>query len=97
MGRLDEILSLDVTHVEVLVSGLSDEAVGRLADLRSRVQLGERWQLEVEERGLAPLVQLVQASGGRVLSVHPCRQSLEEYFVERIAGGTEALAGWVQD
>jgi ABC-2 type transport system ATP-binding protein len=97
MGRLDEILALDITHVEVLVSGLSDEAVGRLADLRSRVQLGERWQLQVEERSLAALVQLVQASGGRVLSVHPCRQSLEEYFVERIAGGTEALAGWVQD
>jgi ABC-2 type transport system ATP-binding protein len=93
LGRLDEILALSVGRVEVLVSGLSEEAVGRIPGLKNRVRLGERWQLELEEGSLATAVQLVQDSGGRVLSVQPSRQSLEEYFVEKIAGSLE-LAHW---
>jgi ABC-2 type transport system ATP-binding protein len=96
-GRLDEILSPGVGHFEVLVSGLSPEALDRVPGLRRRVALGERWQLEIDEPSVGAAVQLVQGSGGRVLSAQPCRQSLEEYFVEKVAGGTEGIARWVQD
>jgi ABC-2 type transport system ATP-binding protein len=95
-GRLDEILGLNVTHLEVLASGLTDEQVRALPQVKGTVRLGERWQIEVEETALAALVEGVQRSGGHVLSVLPCRQSLEEYFVARVAGAG-AMARWVQD
>jgi ABC-2 type transport system ATP-binding protein len=97
LGRLDEILALDVTHVEVLVSGLDGGALERMPGVKNRVRLGERWQLEVAEPSLAALVQGVQQEGGRVLSVQPCRQSLEEYFMAAVVGAGEGVARWVQD
>jgi ABC-2 type transport system ATP-binding protein len=83
-GRLDELLRIDVTHMEVLVSGLPAEAVDGLEGVLGREPLGERWALEVEERALGALVQAVTASGGRVLAVQPQRKSLEDYFVEKV-------------
>jgi ABC-2 type transport system ATP-binding protein len=97
-GRLDEILTIDVSHLEVLVSGLGEEALAGMADLKGRVRMGERWRLEVEEASLAGVVATVRAHGGRVLSMQPSRQSLEEYFVERVGGGGERGASqWVQE
>jgi ABC-2 type transport system ATP-binding protein len=91
-GRLDEILSLDVEHLEVLVSGL--DAAG-LAGLplapEQRRAVGDRARLHVAEGGLGALVSAVEAAGGRVLSVQPVRQTLEEYFFREM-GGAEALA-----
>jgi ABC-2 type transport system ATP-binding protein len=86
-GRIDEILTLDVTHLDVLVSGLTAEQVGRLgAPVNSR-SLGERWQLEVPSASLPAVVQATHDGGGRVLSVQPIRQSLEEFFVREMAPG----------
>jgi ABC-2 type transport system ATP-binding protein len=96
LGRLDEILTLDISHLEVLVSGLPEEVVAQAPGLQRQVRLGERWQLQVEEASLGALVRLTQENGGRILSVQPWRQSLEEYFVERVAGGQD-VAQWVQD
>jgi ABC-2 type transport system ATP-binding protein len=97
LGRLDEILALDVTHVEVLVSGLDEAALERMPGVKSRVRLGERWQLEVAEPMLAAVVGQVQEGRGRVLSVQPCRQSLEEYFMAAVVGAGQGVAPWVQD
>lgn len=83
-GRLDDLLRIDVTHMEVLVSGLSAQAIEKLEGVLRREPLGERWALEVEERALAVLVLAVTASGGRVLGVQPMRQSLEDYFLEKV-------------
>jgi ABC-2 type transport system ATP-binding protein len=83
-GRLDELLRLDVAHMDVLVSGLSGRAIEGVAGVLSRETLGERWALEVDEKNLAQVLQAVTAAGGRVLSVQPTRQSLEDYFVERV-------------
>jgi len=80
-GRLDEILRIDVAHLEVLASGVDEALLGRLEGLKGRRPLGERWSLEVEEKSLAPLVRAVHDGGGRILSVQPVRESLEEYFV----------------
>jgi ABC-2 type transport system ATP-binding protein len=96
VGRLDEILRLDVAHLEVLVAGLDAAALAGLplAAARRRA-VGERARLRprlhVAEGGLGPVVSAVEAAGGRVLSVHPVRQSLEEYFFREM-GGAEALA-----
>jgi ABC-2 type transport system ATP-binding protein len=87
-GRLDEILRLDVSQMEILVTGLSAAAIdglGRL--LSSQRAVGERWTLQAEEKNLGALVREVEQAGGRILAVQPLRQSLEDYFFQEMAAG----------
>ena len=93
VGRLDEILRIDVSHLEVLVSGVDAAVLDRLPGLKGRRALGERWTLEVEEKSLGPVVMAVQQAGGRVLSVQPVRESLEDYFVREM-GAQAAGRPW---
>jgi len=96
VGRLDEILKIDVSHMEVLVSGLDAARVAALpGDAQRRRAVGERWALQVPESGLGALVRAVEEAGGRILSVQPVRQSLEDYFFQEMAsaGGS----AWVAD
>jgi hypothetical protein len=75
--------------MEVLVSGTER---GRLEveGLEIAEALGERLRLHVEEKALGALIRSVEAAGGRVLSVYPIRQSLEDYFFQELGGATEA-------
>jgi ABC-2 type transport system ATP-binding protein len=84
VGPLDEILRMDVAHMEVLVSGVDAAALAGTPGLARTQRVGERWRLEVEERCLGGLVRAVEATGGRVLSVSPVRQSLEDYFFQEM-------------
>jgi len=84
IGRLDEILRIDISHLELLASGVDAGVLDRLPGLKTRRALGERWSLEVEEKSLGPVVTAVQQAGGRVLSVQPIRESLEDYFVRQM-------------
>lgn len=84
-GRLDEILNLDVAHMEMLVSGLTAETLGPLEGVGAREAMGERLRLEVREEALGAVLHAVEAAGGRVLSVQPVRQSLEDYFFKELA------------
>ena len=85
VGALDQILTLDVSHLEVLVSGISEAALTGIP-IRHRVRVGERLTLEVDEGRLGEVIRAIEAQSGRVLSVHPIRQSLEEFFVKEMGG-----------
>jgi ABC-2 type transport system ATP-binding protein len=86
-GRLDEILGLEVSHMEVMVSGVDAAALERLPPgVRAHRAVGERWRLDVAEDALGLVVQAVERVRGRVLSVEAVRQSLEEYFFREMAG-----------
>jgi ABC-2 type transport system ATP-binding protein len=93
VGRLDEILDQDVSHVEVLLSGGRSDLGTLPTGILSRQAVGERWRLEVEEEALAPVLTAVTAGGARVLSVQPIRQSLEDYFVEQM-GEDQGAGTW---
>ena len=96
VGRLDEILHQDVSHVEVLLSGATDfEALP--PGILSRHAVGERWRLEVEEGAVARVLTAITAGGARILSVQPIRQSLEDYFVKELGEGQEAERWDLQD
>jgi len=84
VGRLDDILRIDVSHLEVLVSGVDAGLLERLRGLKRKRALGERWSLEVEEKSLGLVVSTVQEAGGRILSVQPVRESLEDYFMREM-------------
>jgi len=84
-GRLDEILSLDISHMEVLVSGLPNDKLPEVPGVGKSEAVGERLRLEVKEKTLGAAIRAVEDAGGRVLSVQPVRQSLEDYFMKEIA------------
>ncbi len=92
-GRLDEILNLDVAHMEVLIGGGPEGGLDGLPPgVIGRHAMGERWRLEVEEAALVPVLQALASGGRRVLSVQPVRQSLEDYFFKEMGGMEDA--GW---
>ena len=92
-GRLDEILRIDVEHLEVLAASLTTDAVRSLPHVRASQAIGDRWRLEVAEAGLAEVVQAIVRAGGRVLSVQPIRQTLEEHFFHEIGPARAAESG----
>jgi ABC-2 type transport system ATP-binding protein len=89
VGPLSGILHVDVAHMEVLVSGLDGEALAA-PGIAAREALGERWRLQVQEASLGKVVSAVEAAGGRILSVQPVRQSLEDYFFKELGRAPEA-------
>jgi ABC-2 type transport system ATP-binding protein len=92
-GRIDEILRLDIAHMELLATGLSASAFEQFpAGIRGFRPIGERWRLEVEEAALGAIVGAIEKAGGRILMVQPVRQSLEEHFFEEMGG--DKLARW---
>jgi ABC-2 type transport system ATP-binding protein len=97
VGRLDDILRIDVEYLEVLVVGLPPAAAERLPHVRGRHSVGGRWRLEVAEQGLGATVQAIEQAGGRVLSVQPIRQSLEEHFLREIGPQRSPAAGVVEE
>jgi hypothetical protein len=59
-----------------------------------RERVGDRLRLEVEERELGRAVVAVEEAGGRVLSVQPVRQTLEDYFFREMGAATGGGASW---
>jgi ABC-2 type transport system ATP-binding protein len=92
VGPLAELLRLDVTHMEVLVSGIAGAPPTLDASARV-VSVGDRLRLEVEERSLGRAITAVEAAGGRVLGVQPVRRSLEDYFFDEMGGGAAGRGG----
>jgi ABC-2 type transport system ATP-binding protein len=90
VGRLDEILSQDVSHLEVLLSGGDASILGGIPGIRARRSMGERSRLEIDEGSLVGVLQSATAAGARVLSVNPIRQSLEDYFVKEMGEAPDA-------
>ncbi len=82
VGPLDRILNLDVSHLEILLTGVG--AALEIKGVRARQAVGERWKLEIDESALGATVSAIEQAGGRVLSVLPVRQSLEDYFFKEI-------------
>jgi ABC-2 type transport system ATP-binding protein len=86
-GRLDAILRLDVEHMEVLVAGVTAEAIAAYKEDGRAEAMGERWRLQVPENKLGDAIVALERAGGRILSVLPVRQSLEEHFFKEMGQG----------
>jgi len=94
VGRLGEILGQEISHFEVLLSGGSSTPLDDLPGIRGRQSLGERWRLDVDEAALTPVLHAATATGARILSVLPVRQSLEELFFSEMGGGVTEQEPW---
>jgi ABC-2 type transport system ATP-binding protein len=87
-GRLSELLAFQAKGWELVVADLSESIVAGLGPrVRRAVNIGEgRYALELPldpppEHLLAHLT----AAGGRLISLNPVRETLEDYFVKQIA------------
>jgi ABC-2 type transport system ATP-binding protein len=94
VGHLDEILALDVTHMDVLVTGVAGGALESLPGVLGRHPVGERWRLEVAEGELGSVVRAIEAAGGRIRSVQPARKSLEDYFFDEVVAAGSLDQAW---
>ncbi len=94
-GLLSEILDLDVAHVEVLLTGLAPQALP--AGLGAAERLGERLRLRLPESQLSAALEAARAGGGRVLSVQPVRQSLEDFFFRELGTPGKEESWTVED
>src|SRR6185295_5563218 len=92
VGRLADILRLDVAHMEILMSG-TEPAKLHVPGLLGHHTVGERHRLEVDEKALGVVIRAVEEAGGRILGVQPVRQSLEDYFFKEM-GGEPTASSW---
>jgi ABC-2 type transport system ATP-binding protein len=92
VGALGDLLRIDVEHMEVFASGVGPDIPG-LGPVR-RERVGDRLRLEVEERDLGRAVTAVETAGGRILSVQPVRQTLEEYFFHEMGAAAGGATPW---
>jgi ABC-2 type transport system ATP-binding protein len=87
-GRLSEILKTRSNEIEVVVSSVNEQTLDEL----------RMWVIEVEptpggarvrlqsDRDIAPLLDVIHRVNGRLVSVSPARESLEDFFVREIGG-----------
>ncbi len=93
IGPLRELLDLDVAHLELLITGVRADTPG--LELAARAEaVGDRLRLEVPESKLGSVIAAVERAAGRVLSVQPIRQSLEDLFFREMGGSREGGDGW---
>jgi ABC-2 type transport system ATP-binding protein len=87
-GRLSEMLKTRSNEIEVVVSGVNEQTLGDLRMLVIEVEPtpgGARVRLR-SDRDIARLLDVIHRVNGRLVSVSPVRESLEEFFVREIGG-----------
>jgi ABC-2 type transport system ATP-binding protein len=87
-GRLSEILKTRSNEIEVVVSGVNEQTLGDLRMLVIEVEPtpgGARVRLR-SDRDIARLLDVIHRVNGRLVSVSPVRESLEEFFMREIGG-----------
>jgi ABC-2 type transport system ATP-binding protein len=88
-GALSEMLAFRSRGWEVVVEGLDAATVATLSPGPRRVQAlgGGRATLEfAPDLDAAGIVAAMASSGATVVSISPVRESLEDFFVQRVAG-----------
>jgi ABC-2 type transport system ATP-binding protein len=88
MGRLTDILAFQVRGWELVVADLTLEVLARLApQIRKSTEISpQRYALELQPEVKPELVLSdVIASGATLVSLNPVRDTLEDFFVRRVA------------
>ncbi len=95
-GRISDLQAFDIRGWELIVSGLTAEALERhRTRVRRATLLGEqRYSLELP---LAPSPELLlrdlAGAGAQVVSLNPIRETLEDFFVKTVGEQAPAHAG----
>jgi ABC-2 type transport system ATP-binding protein len=88
MGRLSEILKTRSNEIEAVVSGVDETSLDRLRAFAVEVTPtpgGARVRLR-SDRDAARLLVIAHSAGGRLVSIAPVRETLEDLFVREVTG-----------
>jgi ABC-2 type transport system ATP-binding protein len=89
-GLLKDLISKQVSHVEIIISGMGIDQLRQVLEPAVSVsQVGTTMKIEVDaDTNLNPLVSAIECAKGKIISVNPVRQTMEDYFLKVIQGGT---------
>lgn len=93
-GLLTDLINREVTHIEVVVSGIGLERLQQLTNHAYAVnQSGVTLRVELPaEAELGNLIGRIEAASGRVVAVNPVRQTMEDYFFKLLGEAKEKPA-----
>lgn len=90
-GTLGELLRPEVRHVEIELSGVSEQLRNKLHGMVATLSaVGERVMLTVEGEGnVQTVLETARLGGARIVAVMPRRETLEDLFVRKalVTGG----------
>jgi ABC-2 type transport system ATP-binding protein len=94
-GRLSDMLAFEIRGWEAVMAGLTEDTLARVgADVARVTRLGEdRFTLELPaDRLPEDLLRELTAVGGRLISLNPIRETLEDFFVRQVRTGRGSTA-----
>ena len=85
-GSLSDLISQEITHTEIVIANMDCGALRHALGPDAKVnQSGTTLRLEFEASiPLAPLVQQIEQASGKILSINPIRQTMEDYFFKLV-------------
>jgi ABC-2 type transport system ATP-binding protein len=86
-GRLTEILAFEVRGWELVLADMTPELLARLSGLSKRTTeiAAGRYAFDLSvEQSPERLAAEMTARGARLVSIHPIRDTLEDFFVQRV-------------
>jgi len=90
-GRIDDLLSRHIRHVEIILEGLTADQAMPLANraLHTRIsEAGRHFVMDNAESADALVRDAYQMSGVRLVEFSPIRESLEDYFMREQETGS---------
>jgi ABC-2 type transport system ATP-binding protein len=89
IGRLGELLSSRVREWELVVVGVPDAAMEKWRDKLTRLNKieSEFWAVSDQEEVAQAIIRETLAAGGRIVSLTPRRESLEDFFLQEVKKG----------
>ena len=85
-GTLNELFDREVSHVEVVISGIPADSLRELVGPTASVsQSGNTLRLELSAQALlSRIVAEIEQASGKIISINPVRQTMEDYFLKLV-------------
>jgi len=85
-GTLNELFDQEVSRVEVVISGIPADRLRELLGPETSVnQIGSTSRLELPAQALlAGIVTEIEQASGKIVSINPMRQTMEDYFLKLV-------------
>lgn len=92
IGKLGELLSTRVMEWELVLSDIAEEQFEPWrSDLKRLIHSEDEYMVLVEREDIAhDMIRAALQSGGKLISLTPRRESLEDYFIREVGTGTSS-------
>lgn len=86
VGRLNETLEARIRYIEVIAAGVREDIISKIEEGFERVvRRGDRIIIRLgNENQVDTIIELIRGGNGKIISIVPQRESLEDYFIKEI-------------